>query len=98
MNEVLRTFEFRKIYDASDKREKDFIDNIKNQLQENLNVGKPLKFDWFREKRFENKRLYYLINRLTKKAIFVAFGSKKEQQKIVDHIITNKARYLKNIN
>ena len=63
------------------KEKKIFIDNIKNQLQENLNVGKPLKFDWFREKRFENKRLYYLINRLTKKAIFVAFGSKKEHQK-----------------
>jgi len=41
MNEVLRTFEFRKIYDASDKREK---------------------------------------------------------QKIIDYILKNKAKYLKNIN
>jgi len=31
----------------------------------------------------------------TKKAVLVAFGNKKEQQKIIDQIILNKERYLK---
>ena len=83
------------MYDACEKVEKEWIEKVKDQLKENLDVGKPLRFDWFREKKFENKRLFFLVNRFTKKAILLAFGTKKEQQKIIDHVILNKERYLK---
>ena len=68
---------------------------MKDQIAENLNVGKPLHFDWFREKKLGSKRLYFLINENTKKAVLVAFGDKKEQQKIINHILLNKELYLK---
>ena len=60
------------------------------ELIENLRVGKPLRYDWFREKKFDNERLFYIINEDSKKAILIAFGSKKDQQKIINHIILNK--------
>ncbi len=95
MNEVYETDEFTKLYNASEKKEQEWIDKIKDQLLTNLRVGKPLRFDWFREKRFNNKRLYYLINEKTKKAILIAFGSKKDQRQIIEKIIINKERYQK---
>ena len=60
-------------------------------------MGKPLHFPWFREKRLDGKRLYYLINESTKKAILIAFGGKKEQQRIIDYVLFNKERFLKMI-
>ncbi len=95
MNQVFETETFSKLYEASEKREQIWIDKMRDQISENLDVGKPLQFDWFREKKFENKRLFYIINKSTNKAILVAFGTKKEQQSIINQIMTNKERYLK---
>ena len=75
--------------------EKEWIDKMRDQLVINLRVGKPLRFDWLREKKLGVKRLYYLINEKNQKAVLVAFGPKKEQQHIITHIIINKERYLK---
>ena len=58
-------------------------------------MGKPLRFDWFREKKFGDKRLYYLIYENVSKILLVAFGTKKVQQKIINHIIENKEIYKK---
>tara|TARA_B100000315_G_C14468289_1_gene537070 strand:+ start:878 stop:1099 length:222 start_codon:yes stop_codon:yes gene_type:complete len=68
---------------------------MKLQIKESSDVGKPLRFDWFREKKFGDKRLYYLIYQNLKRVLLVAFGSKKDQQKIIDHILKNKDRYKK---
>ncbi len=44
---------------------------------------------------FENKSpQLYIINEQTHKAILISFGSKKEQQQIINHIIINKEKYL----
>lgn len=95
MNQVYETETFSKLYDAAEKREQEWIEKMKDQLAENLRVGKPLQFDWLREKKLDNKRLFYLINENTNKAVLIAFGPKKEQQKIINHILLNKERYLK---
>ena len=97
MNLVLETETFSKLIEASEKNEQIWIEKMKTQLKENLAVGKPLRYEWFREKKFGNKRLFYLINESTQKAILIAFGTKKEQQKIITHILINKERYLKQI-
>ena len=78
-----------------EKVEQEWVDKIKLQLIENPQVGKPLRFDWFREKKFGDKRMYYLIYKDVSKILVVSFGSKKDQQKIIDHIIENKERYRK---
>lgn len=95
MNDVYETETFSRIYVASEKSEQEWIEKMKDQISENLRVGKPLHFDWFREKKLSGKRLYFLINENTKKAILVAFGDKKEQQKIINYILLNKELYLK---
>lgn len=94
MNEVYETETFSKLYDAAEKVEQDWIDKIKDHLGQNLRTGQPLRFDWFREKKLGDKRLFYLINEQTHKAILISFGSKKEQQQIINHIIINKEKYL----
>ena len=90
MNQVFETETFSKLYDACDHQEQSWINKIKDQLVGNLRVGKPLRYDWFREKKYDNKRLFYVINEESRKAILIAFGSKRDQQKIIDHIILNK--------
>ena len=91
---------FKKIYSSLDGREKIWIDKIKKQLEENP-TGKILRFEWFREKKLHDKRLFYLVDEKNKKILFVGFATKKDQQKIIDFIIENKVElfsFLKNLN
>ena len=91
--EVYETDTFSKLYGGMERTEQDWVNKIKLQLIENPQAGKPLKFEWFREKKFGDKRLYYLIYKDISKILLVSFGSKKDQQKIINHIIENKQRY-----
>jgi|SRR3989338_8551599 len=93
--DIYETETFSKLYWIMEKEEKEWVNKIKIQLKSNPEAGKPLRFDWFREKKFGNKRLYYLIYKNINRILLVSFGSKKEQQKIIDHIIENKERYRK---
>lgn len=93
--EIYETETFFKLYAIMEKEEKEWVDKIKVRLKYNLDVGKPLRFDWFREKKIGNKRMYYLIYKNLNRILLVAFGSKKNQQKIINHIIENKERYRK---
>ena len=95
MNEVYETETFSKLYLRLEKKEQDWIEKIKEQLMQNLGVGKPLGFLWFREKKFENKRLYFLINENARKSVLVAFATKREQQRIINYILYNKVEFLK---
>jgi len=88
-NEVYQTETFTKLYESLSEREKLWIDKMILQLKSNSSAGKPLKFEWFREKKFEDKRLYYLTYKNSSKVLLVAFGKKKEQQKIINHILSN---------
>ncbi len=98
MNTLLETETFSKIYTSCERTEQIWINKIKDKLRENLKVGKPLHFSWFREKKLGNKRLFYVINEPKKTAILLAFGSKKDQQEIIDHILANKEKYLALVN
>jgi len=95
MNEVLETDTFSQTADSCEKSEREWIDKMRSQLSENLLVGKLLHYEWFREKKFRDKRLFYLINQTTNKAVLIAFGCKQEQEKIIQHFIVNKIEYLK---
>lgn len=93
--QIYETETFSRLYEVMEKEEQKWVEHIKKQLKENPIVGKPLRFSWFREKKFGNKRLYYLIYKNLNKMLLVSFGSKKDQQKIIDYIIKNKDRYRK---
>ena len=90
---------FKEIYASLDKSEQNWIDKTKKKLAENP-TGKILQFSWFREKKFLNKRLFFLIDEELKKILFVSFASKRKQQDVVDFVVNNRQEllnYLKNI-
>ncbi len=90
--EIYTTDSFNKLFNTLDKDEQNWIKKIKLQLEEFV-TGKPLQFNWFREKKYLNKRLYFLVDKERKKILFISFASKKEQQKIIDFIIANKNEF-----
>lgn len=76
-----------------DVRERSWLSKIKRQIRENPLTGKPLGSPWFREKKFEDKRLYYLVSAPKNRVLLVSFGNKKNQQKIIEHIRLNELAY-----
>ena len=90
---------FKEIYASLDKSEQNWIDKTKKKLAENP-TGKILQFSWFREKKFLNKRLFFIIDEELKKILFVSFASKREQQDVINFVVNNRQEllnYLKNI-
>ena len=61
------------------------------QPKENPYVGDQLQIKILREKRLEEKRIYYLVFDDLKAVLVVAISDKKTQQETIDRII----RYLK---
>jgi len=88
MYKIYATETFKKIYESLDQSEKEWIDKIKNKLEE-YPAGKPLCYKWFKEKKYLNKRLFFLIDEDTKKILLVSFASKKEQQQVINFIKLN---------
>jgi len=74
---ILRTEEFKKLFFTLEKNEQKWIVKVAAKLSENP-TGKILTYDWFREKKYLNKRLYYLIDEKTKKILFIGFATKKK--------------------
>lgn len=95
MNEVHETKTFNEAYQELQKTEQEWIIRIKLQLLQNLNVGKPLGYTWLREKKLNEKRLYFITNEKTRKVVLLAIANKKDQQTVINHIILNKERYQK---
>jgi len=94
MNEVSEHDSFSDAMKACSWVEREWVEVVKNLLRENLLVGDPLRYSWFREKRLKGRRVYFVINESTKKALFVAIGGKKGKQQIINHIIAYKEEYL----
>ena len=79
---------FKEVYESIDQSERQWIDKIKRELEE-YPTGKPLSYKWFREKKYLNKRLYFLVDEESKKILLISFASKKEQQKIINFVKAN---------
>ena len=73
----------KKLDTATKKR----IIKLVEKLEQNPFVGKPLRYDFFREKRIDGFRIYYLILKDVLLVVFLDFSDKKEQQKIIDAIL-----------
>ena len=97
---IYATETFKTLYYSLEKDEQRWIDKIKKNLEE-YQTGKILRYGWFREKKYGNKRLYYLIDDEKRNILLVSFAPKKEQQKIIDFVTLNMKellRYLKSLN
>lgn len=93
--EIFETELFSKLFASLDERENAWIRKMKDQLRQNPLAGKPLRFSWLKEKKFENKRLYFLVSEKTKRILLIAFATKKNQQQVIDQIVFDKEKYLR---
>lgn len=94
MFRLFTTREFDENFSSLDESEKVRVRKILNQLKENGdNLGKPLKIPYFREKRFEGKRLYFLVYEEFMVILAIAIGNKKTQQETIDKIISELKYY-----
>ncbi len=76
------------------------IENIIQQLKENPYVGDQLQIKMFREKRIDEKRIYYLVFDDLHAVLLIAISGKKAQQKVINFIrenINSYREYLKRI-
>ena len=73
------------------------IDRLENQLSENPYVGKPLGVKWFREKKIEKYRMYYLIYEDLHAVYIITLSGKKDQQKTINTIWHFLDKYKKEI-
>lgn len=62
------------------------VDKIEDQLVENPYIGRPLNIKWFREKKIEKHRIYYIIYENLESVFMVAISEKKDQQKVINTI------------
>ena len=68
---------------------KDFIewvDKIETQLMTNPYVGDPIRVKWFREKKKDKYRIYYLIYENLNAVYIVDISEKKDQQQVINAI------------
>ncbi len=83
---VYRSETFNKILTKFPKDFKEWVDKIESQLINNPYIGDPIKVPWFREKKKDKYRIYYLIYEELKKVYLVNISEKKDQQKVINAI------------
>lgn len=86
------------VLEDCEKVERDWVEKMKEQIRGNILAGKPLCFEWLREKKFKGKRLFFVVNTEKKKALLIAFGPKHAQQRIINYIIKHKEYYFSLLN
>lgn len=85
---IHQTEEFEKRYNKLDPQLQQEIDKAINQLGENPHAGKPLGYDFFREKKIKNYRIYYLIYDEYVLVFLVTISTKKNQQDAINKVKT----------
>ena len=70
-----------------EKIEQERINKLFPKLKENPYVGDPLRYKFFREKRINGKRVYFLVFDDLIAVLFVAVSDKKTQQETIDSVL-----------
>lgn len=83
---VFRSVGFQEEIVKYDKNIQNRVDKIEDKLMFNSEYGNPLGTKWFRESRFENYRIYYLVYDDLQAIYIVAISGKKDQQKTINTI------------
>ena len=80
-----------------DKAYHDEIQAIIHQLKQSLDVGKPLGYPFFREKKFGKYRVYFLIYEELDAVLLVTISDKKAQPDTIERIKADISKYLETI-
>lgn len=88
MYKLFTTGEFDSDFLKLDESDKKRVRKIMNELKiKGGDVGKPLGRSYFREKKFGNKRLYFLIYKYQLIVLAVGISNKKMQQNTINEIL-----------
>ncbi len=91
---IFKTKEFDDDFNKLDKSEKIRVEKILHQIYERgSETGKPLGLPSFREKKFNSKRLYYLIYENLGVILILTISTKKAQQATINNILSHLEGY-----
>ncbi len=95
MFRVFTTDDFDKDFQRLDKSEQLRVEKILDQLiEKGSDIGKPLSgLSFFREKKFDGKRLYFLVYEDLLAILVIATSDKKAQQTTINRILLDISRY-----
>lgn len=95
MFRIFKSATFDKDFDKLDNSEQERVDKILSQLLERGGeVGKPLSgLSFFKEKKFNGKRLYFLVYESLHAVLVFAISDKKAQQTTINMILRDLAQY-----
>lgn len=86
MVRVVSTKEFdtmEKLFSTEFQRQ---IENIIKQLKQSWNVGQPLGYPFFREKKMDKYRIYFLVYEELDAVLLVTISDKKAQPETIERI------------
>ncbi|MEK6902839.1 MAG: hypothetical protein AABX02_04615 [archaeon] len=86
---VISTQEFDHQLEELNTVDQERINRFVEQIHQNPLVGKPLGFLFLREKKFEGRRMYFLIYDEWHVVLLILLSSKKEQSAAIDWIKKN---------
>jgi len=86
MVRVLSTKEFDAWEKLLPKEYQEHIRSIIRQLKETHDVGKPLGYPFFREKKIGKYRVYFLVYEDVDTVLLITMSDKKAQQETIDKI------------
>ena len=89
---MFRTFRsewYEKKLNKLSNQEQKRVSNFEQSLKQNPFQGRPLGYDFFREKKFNGKRLYFLVYDSHEVVFLITISDKKTQQQVIDIIKSN---------
>ncbi len=84
---VYTTESFNKEIKKLSKSDQEIIQKMFLKIKENPYASDQLRYKHLREKRFREKRIYFLVYDDLQTALIVAISSKKDQQATINHIV-----------
>ena len=95
MFRVFTTTQFDEDLEDLDNSEQIRVRKIRDQLRERgKDVGKPLSgIDIFREKKFDGKRLFFLVYEKYSVVLLLAISDKKTQQATINRVLNEFVNY-----
>ncbi len=89
MFRVFRSDWYDKKFGKLDYAEQRIVSGFEQQLKQEPYSGKPLGYSFFREKKFDGKRVLFLVYEGHKAVFMVTITDKKAQQQEIDLIRAN---------
>ena len=78
----------KKLKKLSTKEQK-IVEKFEQDIKQNPYQGSPLGYSFFREKRINGKRMYYLVYDSHQVVFLITISDKKAQQDVIDVVKAN---------